>query len=102
LSASFDAEALLFKRDRRSGSIPVGNITVSNGKNRRRNATLAGEVNARKLMISLQFFGNPMELAGVPDLLIAAPVERYLPQAAANHCFSEQNWNIRTRSAICG
>jgi hypothetical protein len=53
-------------------------------------------------MISLQYFGNPMELVGVPNSLVAAQVEKYVPQGLCKRCFLEQNWNIGASSAICG
>jgi len=43
-----------------------------------------------------------MELAGAPNPLVAASVERYPPQGLCKRCFLEQNWNIGARSAICG
>jgi len=38
-------------------------------------------------MISLQYFGNPMELVGVPNSLVAAQVEKYVPQGLCKRCF---------------
>jgi hypothetical protein len=103
LPASIDPEALLFKRDRRSGPILDSNISVLNEKNRLRNTTLASEVYASEtndlFRVFVEFDGT---FSGGQVALFAAQVEMYPPQAAPKVVFMEQNWNIRAGRAICG